>query len=60
MRLFETGVDRCVLYPEDVNTDSYQTGVLWNGVIAITETDNDYSLSPLSWLKKITNDYLRA
>ncbi len=34
-KLYETGVDHCVLYVRDGN--AYQTGVAWNGITAINE-----------------------
>lgn len=34
-RLFETGVDRGVLFPK--NSGTYQTGVAWNGLTAVNE-----------------------
>lgn len=38
-RLYETGVDKVVLYPFDsAGTDGYATGVAWNGVTAINES----------------------
>lgn len=36
-RLYETGVDRVVLYPQNSN-GTYGTGVAWNGVSGITES----------------------
>ena len=36
-RLYETGVDRGVLYPADEN-GAYPTGVAWNGLINVTES----------------------
>ena len=36
-RLYETGVDRGVLYPVDSN-GAYSTGVAWNGLTGVTET----------------------
>lgn len=36
-RLYETGVDRGVLYPVDSN-GAYSTGVAWNGLTTVTET----------------------
>ena len=40
-RLYETGVDRVVLFPMDgtvVSNSSYGNGVAWNGVTGITES----------------------
>ena len=37
-RLYETGVDRGVLYPRDPSTGAYGTGVAWNGLTNVTES----------------------
>lgn len=34
-KIYETGVDQCVLFVRDGNT--YQTGVAWNGITSISE-----------------------
>ena len=36
-KLYETGVDKCALYPIETN-GSYGTGVAWNGITAINES----------------------
>ena len=36
--LYETGVDRGVLYPVDTTTSKYGTGVAWNGLTGFTES----------------------
>lgn len=36
-RTYETGVNQCVLYPKDT-TGNYGTGVVWNGITAVTES----------------------
>lgn len=36
--LYETGVDRGVLYPVDASTSKYGTGVAWNGLTGFTES----------------------
>lgn len=36
-RLYETGVQNCVLYPK-ANTGAYDKGVAWNGITAVNET----------------------
>lgn len=36
-RTYETGVNQCVLYPKDA-TGNYGTGVVWNGITAVTES----------------------
>ncbi len=35
---FETGVDHGVFYPVDLETNRYGTGVVWNGLTAVTES----------------------
>lgn len=37
-RLYETGVDRGVLYPFGVTAGTYENGVAWNGLTAVNET----------------------
>ena len=37
-RTYETGVDRGVLYPYDLQTKDYKNGVGWNGLTSINET----------------------
>lgn len=37
-RLYETGVDRTVLYVQDAKTGAYGVGVGWNGVTKISES----------------------
>lgn len=36
-RFFELGVDRGVFYPYDQSTATYKTGIVWNGLINVTE-----------------------
>ncbi len=36
-RLYETGVNNCVLYPIQAN-NTYSLGVAWNGITAVTES----------------------
>lgn len=38
-RYFELGVDRGVFYPYDQDTEAHQAGVVWNGLINVTEKD---------------------
>lgn len=45
-RLYETGVDRCVLYVQKSNGE-YGDGVAWNGVTAINEKPSGAEPSPL-------------
>jgi len=55
-RLFETGVDRVVLYPiKDTITDAtdpYQEGVAWNGVTGISQSASGGEPTPL-WADNI-------
>lgn len=44
-RLYETGVDKVVLYVQDAG--AYPTGVAWNGVTAITESPSGAEPTPL-------------
>lgn len=37
-KIFETGVDHGVLYPYNVTTKAYDTGVAWNGLTTVTES----------------------
>lgn len=45
-RLYETGVDRGVVYPQDA-TGAYPKGVAWNGLINITESPSGAEATPL-------------
>lgn len=44
-RFYETGVDRCVLYPS--SGGSYEPGVAWNGITAINDSPSGAEASPL-------------
>lgn len=44
-KIYETGVDHCVLYVRDSNT--YQTGVAWNGITAINENPSGAEATPI-------------
>lgn len=44
-RLFETGVDRGVLYPADTD-GTYKEGVVWNGLVNVTEKDTGGESNP--------------
>ena len=46
-RVFETGIDRVVLYLYNPNSGLYDYGIPWNGVKQINESDNGYSFSPI-------------
>lgn len=45
-RLFETGVDRGVLYPKS-EAGTYPKGVAWNGLTAVTESPSGAESTPL-------------
>lgn len=45
-RLYETGVDRGVLYTYDSTSKLYGTGVAWNGLTAITESPSGAEPTP--------------
>lgn len=44
-RLYETGVDRGVLYPQG-SSGAYETGVAWNGLVSVTESPTGAEPSP--------------
>lgn len=44
-RLYETGVDQCVLYP--VVNNSYPAGYAWNGVTGVTESPSGADATPI-------------
>lgn len=44
-KIYETGVDHCVLYVRDGN--AYQTGVAWNGITAINENPSGAEATPI-------------
>ena len=43
-RIYETGIDHCVLYP--CRNNDYSSGVAWNGVTSINESDDGYQVTP--------------
>ena len=45
-RLYETGVEQGVLYPQD-ETGNYPKGVAWNGLISVTESPSGAEATPL-------------
>lgn len=45
-RLYETGVDRGVLYTYDAQTKLYGTGVAWNGLTGISESPSGAEPTP--------------
>ena len=46
-RIFETGVDKGVLYPFNTETKKYDKGVVWNGLTGVTESPSGAEASPL-------------
>lgn len=44
-KLYEAGVDRGVLYPQDAS-GTYPLGVAWNGLTAVTEKPSGAEPSP--------------
>ena len=46
-RVFETGVDKGVLYPFNTETKKYDKGVVWNGLTGVTESPSGAEASPL-------------
>lgn len=45
-RLYETGVQKCALYPQDAS-GAYTNGVAWNGITAINESPSGAEATPL-------------
>lgn len=45
-RLYETGVDRGVLYVSD-GSGGYQNGVVWNGLVSVNESPSGAEATPL-------------
>lgn len=45
-RLYETGVDKCVLYVRD-SSGTYPSGVAWNGITSISESPEGADSNPL-------------
>lgn len=45
-RLFETGINKGVLYPQDAS-GAYPKGVAWNGLTAVTESPSGAEATPL-------------
>ena len=44
-KIYETGVDHCVLYVR--NGNAYETGVAWNGITAINENPSGAEATPI-------------
>lgn len=45
-RIFETGVDRGVLYIPNAATGVYDTGFAWNGLVSVTESPSGAEATP--------------
>ena len=45
-RLYETGVEKCALYPRDT-TGAYPKGVAWNGITTVTESPSGAEATPI-------------
>lgn len=46
-RVFETGVDKGVLYPFNTKEKKYGKGVVWNGLTGVTESPSGAEATPL-------------
>lgn len=46
-RLYETGVDRGVVYPQSSGSDPYPKGAAWNGLVGVTLSPSGAEPSPL-------------
>ena len=46
-RIFETGVNKGVLYPFNTQTKQYDNGVVWNGLTGVTESPSGAEATPL-------------
>lgn len=46
-RYYETGVSRGVLYPFDSQSKKYSPGVVWNGLISVTESPSGAEPNPM-------------
>lgn len=46
-RIFETGVNKGVLYPFNTQSKQYDTGVVWNGLTGVTESPSGAEATPL-------------
>jgi len=63
-RTFETGIDRCVLYPMD-GAGEYPLGVAWNGIVSINESPSGAEPQPhyadnIKYLNLISAEELAA
>ena len=46
-RIFETGVNKGVLYPYNSTNKTYDSGVVWNGLTGVTESPSGAEATPL-------------
>ena len=46
-RIFETGVNKGVLYPFNTTNKTYDSGVVWNGLTGVTESPSGAEATPL-------------
>lgn len=46
-RLYESGIDKGVLYQQDANTGLYPLGVAWNGLVSVTEKPSGAEATPI-------------
>lgn len=58
-RMFETGVDHCVLYPYNATLRQYENGVAWNGITGITNSPEGAEPNDL-WADNIKYATLRS
>lgn len=64
-RIFETGVNKGVLYPYNTQSKAYDTGVVWNGLTGVTESPSGAEPTPLyadniKYLNLISNEEFAA
>ena len=64
-RIFETGVNKGVLYPYNTQSKAYDTGVVWNGLTGVTESPSGAEPTPLyadniKYLNLISNEEFGA
>lgn len=64
-RIFETGVNKGVLYPYNTQSKTYDTGVVWNGLTGVTESPSGAEPTPLyadniKYLNLISNEEFGA
>ena len=64
-RLYETGVQKGVLYIKNKSTGAYENGVAWNGLTAVTESPEGAEPTPLyaddiKYLNLLSNEEFKA